>query len=83
LGGVSLVCSACRSIKCVGGLVALALSGVLGTPGEMDRTALRWDTAVWDMWFLIWGVLLAVATVSVWRERRAVAGSGMGWANRQ
>ena len=47
---------------------ALVLSGVLHPSGSVDRMALRWHAGVWDLWFLVWGILLAVATVSSWRQ---------------
>jgi hypothetical protein len=47
---------------------ALALSGVIHPAGSADRTALRWHVGVWDLWFLVWGVLLALATVGYWRR---------------
>ena len=47
---------------------ALVLSGVLHPLGSVDRMALRWHVGVWDLWFLVWGILLAVATVSYWRR---------------
>jgi Protein of unknown function (DUF3995) len=49
-------------------LGALVLSGVIHPTGSVDRTALRWHVGVWDLWFLVWGVLLAVATVGYWRR---------------
>ena len=49
---------------------ALVLSGVIHPAGRVDRTALRWHAGVWDMWFLVWGILLALATVS-YRRRTA------------
>ena len=49
-------------------LGALVLSGVIHPAGGVDRTALRWHVGVWDLWFLIWGILLALATVSYWRR---------------
>jgi Protein of unknown function (DUF3995) len=54
---------------------ALVLSGVIHPSGSVDRMALRWHVGVWDMWFLVWGILLAVATVSYWR-RTASRGAG-------
>jgi hypothetical protein len=51
-------------------LGALVLSGAIHPAGSVDRTALRWHVTVWDMWFLVWGVLLAVATVGFWRRTR-------------
>jgi hypothetical protein len=57
-----------------GGLVviagALVLSGAIHPRGGVDRTALRWHVGVWDMWFLAWGILLALATVSYWRRTK-------------
>jgi len=47
---------------------ALVLSGVIVPSGPVDRTALRWHVYVWDLWFLVWGVLLVVAAL---QRRRA------------
>jgi len=49
-------------------LGALVLSGAIHPAGSVDRTALRWHAGVWDMWFLVWGILLALATVGYWRR---------------
>ena len=49
---------------------ALVLSGVIHPGGGVNRTALRWHVGVWDLWFLMWGILLALATVSYWRRTR-------------
>ncbi len=49
-------------------LGALVLSGVIHPTGSVDRTALRWHVGVWDLWFLVWGILLALATVGYWRR---------------
>jgi Protein of unknown function (DUF3995) len=51
---------------------ALVLAGVIHPGGSVDRTALRWHVGVWDLWFLVWGILLALATVSYWRRTRAL-----------
>jgi hypothetical protein len=48
-----------------GGLV---LSGAVRPAGLVDWTALRWHVAVWDAWFLAWGISLAAATVARWRQ---------------
>jgi hypothetical protein len=53
---------------------ALVLSGVIHPAGSVDRTALRWHVGVWDLWFLLWGIMLALATVSYWRRGRAGGG---------
>ena len=42
-------------------LGGLALVGVFGTPA--DPVALRWHVGVWDLWFLLWGVLLLPAAL--------------------
>ena len=47
---------------------ALVLSGVIHPSGSVNRTALRWHVGVWDLWFLVWGVLLALATAGYWRH---------------
>jgi len=49
-------------------LGALVLSGVIHPAGSVDRAALRWHVGVWDLWFLVLGILLAVATVGYWRR---------------
>ena len=54
-------------------LGALVLSGVIHPGGGVDRTALRWHVGVWDLWFLVWGILLALATVSYWRRTKSRA----------
>ena len=50
------------------GAGALVLSGAVHPRGAVDREALRWHVALWDMWFLVWGLLLAVAAVAHWRH---------------
>ena len=49
-------------------LGALVLSGTIHPAGSVDRTALRWHIGVWDLWFLVWGILLALATAGYWRR---------------
>jgi hypothetical protein len=49
----------------LGGLVLL---GVIHPAGGVDPTALRWHVGVWDLWFLMWGILLALATAGYWRR---------------
>ena len=48
-------------------LGALVLSAVIHPAGSVDRTALRWHVRVWDPWFLVGGVLLALATAGYCR----------------
>jgi hypothetical protein len=49
----------------------LVLSGAVHPPGTVDRNALRWHVELWDLWFLVWGLLLAVATAGYWRRTAA------------
>ena len=49
-------------------LGALVLAGVIHPAGSVDRTALRWHVGVWDLWFLVWGILLGLAAVGYWRR---------------
>jgi hypothetical protein len=49
-------------------LGALVLSGVIDPAGGVDRAALRWHVGVWDLWFLVWGILLALAAAGYWRR---------------
>ena len=53
---------------------ALVLSGVIHPSAGVDRTALRWHVGVWDLWFLLWGILLALATVGYWRRTASRSG---------
>jgi hypothetical protein len=41
---------------------ALVLSGAIER-ADVSRHALRWHVFLWDAWFLVWGVALAVAVV--------------------
>jgi len=50
---------------------ALAETGAV-TPSAPDWTALRWHLALWDPWFLAWGLLLAAATWGYRRSARQV-----------
>jgi hypothetical protein len=52
-------------------LGALVLSGLIHPAGSVDRTALRWHVGLWDLWFLVWGILLALAAIGY---RRAATG---------
>lgn len=51
-------------------LAALVLGHVIHPSGGVDRTALRWHVGVWDLWFLVWGILQAIATAGYWRRIR-------------
>jgi uncharacterized membrane protein len=52
----------------VGGLV---LTEVITPATDVDRRALRWHVLVWDMWFLVWGLALALAVAAARRSRAA------------
>jgi hypothetical protein len=68
---VSLLLVAYGGINVLAG--SLVLSGVIHPAGNVDRTALRWHVGLWDMWFLVWGILLALAVARYWQRARAVA----------
>jgi Protein of unknown function (DUF3995) len=51
----------------------LVLTGAIHPSGGVDWTAMRWHTGVWDMWFLIWGILLTLASVGYWRRTARAA----------
>jgi len=48
---------------------SLSLAGVVTADG-LDERALRWHVFVWDLWFLVWGVVLALALAAVRRANR-------------
>ena len=68
---VSLLLMAYGGINVLAG--SLVLSGVIHPAGSVDRTALRWHVGLWDLWFLVWGILLALAVVRFWRRAPAMA----------
>ncbi|HEU5389333.1 MAG TPA: hypothetical protein VFV73_25885 [Streptosporangiaceae bacterium] len=47
---------------------SLVLTGAVRPAVTVDWTALHWHVLVWDMWFLIWGILPTAATVAAWRQ---------------
>jgi hypothetical protein len=51
----------------------LVLTGAIHPAGSVDWTAMRWHTGVWDMWFLVWGILLSVASAGYWRRTARAA----------
>jgi len=54
-----------------GGLNVLAgrlvLAGVIRPAGAVDGAAMRWHAGVWDLWFQVWGIFLALAAAGYWR----------------
>jgi uncharacterized membrane protein len=49
---------------------ALVLAGAIDPAEPVDERALRWHVYFWDMWFLLWGIALALAGRAGWRCRR-------------
>ncbi len=47
---------------------AAVLSGAIERAG-IDRHALRWHVFLWDAWFLVWGIALALASVDAIHDR--------------
>jgi hypothetical protein len=72
VGGVAWAASAVLTLY--GGLLvavgALVLAGVIRPAGPVDRTALRWHVLLWDLWFLVWGLLLGLAAWHYGRQSR-------------
>ena len=64
--GASVLLVAYGGLNVLAGV--LVLSGVIHPGGSVDRTALRWHAGVWDLWFLVWGILLALATIGYWQR---------------
>ncbi len=46
----------------------LVETGAVHPAAPIDWRGLRWHLGLWDLWFLIWGVLLGIA---VWSFHRA------------
>lgn len=49
---------------------ALVLTGVVSPADGVDERALRWHVFLWDLWFLLWGVALALALLGIRRANR-------------
>jgi hypothetical protein len=75
LGGVAWAAGV--GLTLYGGLLvavgALVLAGVIRPAGSVDRMALRWHVLLWDLWFLVWGLLLSVAAWHYGRQARDLA----------
>lgn len=52
---------------------ALVLTGVVRPSGPVDETALRWHLLAWDLWFLLWGLLLGAAALQHRADHRSPA----------
>jgi Protein of unknown function (DUF3995) len=52
---------------------SMVLSGAIHPAGSVDRTALRWHVGLWDLWFLVWGILLALAVAGSRRRAPDIA----------
>lgn len=57
------------ALSITGWLVQL---GVVSAAANADQKALRWHAFLWDPWFLVWGLLLAVGLVRSRRSRAAL-----------
>lgn len=57
---------------------ALVLSDVIVPSTPVDERALRWHVFVWDLWFVVWGVSLAIAVAAHRRPTRAAPASSSG-----
>jgi hypothetical protein len=64
-GGTSLVLVLYGGVNV--GAEALVELGLITPAGRVDWFALGWHLALWDSWFLLWGILLGTAT---WRFLR-------------
>ena len=66
--GASAVLTCYGAIQVTAG--SLVLSRAVRPAAPVDWTALGWHVLVWDMWFLIWGILMATAATTWWRQGR-------------
>lgn len=66
--GASAVLTCYGAIQVTAG--TLVLSRAVRPAAPVDWTALGWHVLVWDMWFLIWGILMATAATAWWRRGR-------------
>lgn len=46
----------------------LVLTDLIHPSRRADLGVLRWHVELWDLWFLVWGILLALATVGYWKR---------------
>ncbi|WP_253862748.1 DUF3995 domain-containing protein [Prauserella halophila] len=52
------------------GTELLVATGVLDAPAAIDWYAFYWHLALWDPWFVLWGILLGIAVVHYQRATR-------------
>lgn len=64
--GASVLLVAYGGLNVIAG--ALVLTDVIHPSPSTDLTALRWHVELWDLWFLVWGILLTLATVGYWKR---------------
>lgn len=50
---------------------ALVLADVIHPEGAVDRRVHTWHVALWDLWFLVWGLTLGLAAWSCSRALRS------------
>ncbi|WP_198048343.1 DUF3995 domain-containing protein [Saccharomonospora iraqiensis] len=58
------------------GIEILVATGVLAAPAEIDWYAFYWHLALWDPWFVLWGILLGLAVVHYQRATRRAGTAG-------
>lgn len=58
--------------------VALVAAGVVTPDVPLDPSVLRWRLLLWEPWFLVWGLLLGLATWTTRPGRPGVDRSGKG-----
>jgi hypothetical protein len=63
----------------------LVQADIVHASGHADHDALRWHAFLWDPWFLVWGLLLAIALTRTrpCRHRTARAPAGRSHATTQ
>ncbi len=69
---VSVVLVTWGSANVVAG--TLALTGVVSSADGLNEHALQWHVFIWDLWFLVWGIALALALLGVRSANRTIVG---------
>lgn len=70
LSGIAAVVLTAYGALLVGGQ-ALVKAGAVRASAHVDWKAFDWHLFLWDPWFLVWGLLLGVATYREWLSRSA------------